>query len=167
MPCSCILDKPQYPQNEEWGPYAWRIFHMLAEKAGQQTSEVMRTDEIRAWPSFMKVLPTIIPCPFCRDHFHQYLAQHPFQLPGQYTQYRSYIRTYFYEFHESVNQRLEKKSFPKELVEDTYKNNAVFNSYFETWERVEMRAIKMGGVGLIQWKEFVKQFRMLRAAIGL
>ncbi len=166
MPCSCIVDKPEYPQNEEWGPLLWLILHTLGEKAGKQDNFITKGDEQRAWPLFVKTFGPIIPCPYCRDHFQEYLQANPFQLPQDYTMWKYYIPTYFYQLHEAVNLRLGKPSFPAMNVSSTYKDPSRIKTALSQMEKIQERAIKMGGVSLLAWKAWLKQCNMLRAAIA-
>jgi hypothetical protein len=166
MPCSCIVDKPEYPQNEEWGPLLWLILHTLAEKAGKQGNLITKGDEVRAWPLFVKTLGPIIPCPYCRDHFQEYLQAHPFELPMDYTMWKFYVPMYFYMLHEAVNKRLGKPSFPATDLSITYKDPARLRDTMSRLEKIQERAIKMGGVSLLAWKAWQKQFNMLRGAIA-
>ena len=165
MPCSCIVDKPEYPQNDEWGPLLWSILHTLAEKAGRQTNNLTLGDEQRAWPLFVKTLAPVIPCPYCRDHFQEYLTKNPFDLPMDYYEWKTYIPLYFYTLHESVNARLGKPSFPFADVSTKYKNPGTIKDTLAALEKIEQRAIKMGGVSLFYWKAWLKQLGMLRGAI--
>ena len=166
MPCNCILDKPTYPQNEEWGPLIWLILHTLAEKAGRQTNSLTMGDEQRAWPLFVKTLPEAIPCPYCRDHLKDYLNTHPFTLPMDYYEWKTYIPLYFYELHESVNSRIGKPSFPQANLSTAYKDTGRLKNVLNQLEKIQERAIKMGGVSLFHWRAWLKQYNMLRAAIS-
>ena len=165
MPCSCIVDIPTYPQNEEWGPLLWLLLHTFAEKAGKQDNSITRSDEQRAWPLFVKELAPIIPCPYCREHFQQYLKANPFQPPTNYYEWRTYIPDYFYTLHESVNTRLGKPSFPKENLQTTYKDVGRLQPTLSRLDIIQQRAIKMGGVSLLAWRAWLKQMNMLRSAI--
>ena len=165
MPCNCILDKPTYPQNEEWGPLLWILLHTIAEKAGRQTNMLTLGDEERAWPLFVKTLPSALPCPFCREHLQSYLNEHPFTLPLDYYEWKTYIPQYFYELHESVNQRLGKPSFPRAQLSTTYKDVGVLKGLMERLEKIVNRAISMGGLSLFNWRAWMKQYNMLRGAI--
>jgi hypothetical protein len=122
-------------------------------------------DEQRAWPLFFKALGPVIPCPYCRDHFLDYVKQNPFELPMDYYEWRTYIPLYFYTLHESVNQRLGKPSFPFADLATTYKDSSRLRSLLERLDRMQERAIKMGGVSLLAWRAWLKQLNMLRAAI--
>ncbi len=164
MPCNCIVDKPTYPQNDEWGPYLWFIFHTLAQKAGKQTNGITMGDEQRAWPLFMKSVVLIIPCPYCKDHFQDYLKKNPFDLPMDYYAWNEYIVDWFYNFHEAVNARLGKPSFPKEGLK-RYGDSSIFKTNMEKLEKIINRAIQMGGVSLFYWRAWLKQYNMLKSAI--
>jgi len=165
MPCSCIVDKPEYPQNEEWGPLLWLLLHTLAEKAGKQENPITKGDEMRAWPLFVKELPPAIPCPYCRLHLQEYIKTTPFQLPTDYYEWKTYVPLYFYTLHESVNQRLGKPSFPFADLRTTYKDSSRLKATLDRLEGIQQRAIKMGGVSLLAWRAWLKQFNMVRAAI--
>lgn len=165
MPCNCIVDKPLYPQNEEWGPLLWWMLHTLSEKSGKQLNPITMGDEQRAWPLFLKTLVPIIPCPYCREHLQEYIVQNPFQPPSDYYEWNTYIRTYFYTLHESVNTRLAKPSYPFENLSVVYSDIRPFTNTLQQLETVQKRAIQMGGVSLLAWKAWLKQLGMLRAAI--
>lgn len=164
MPCNCIVDKPTYPQNDEWGPLLWQIFHTLAQKSGKQTNLITQGDEQRAWPLFMKTLVPIIPCPYCKDHFQEYLKKNPFNLPMDYFSWNEYIVNWFYNFHEAVNARLGKPSFPREDLK-RYGDTSIFKTNMEKLEKIINRAIQMGGVSLFYWRAWLKQYNMVKAAI--
>lgn len=165
MPCSCILDKPLYPQNAEWGSLVWMILHTCAEKSGKQTLPFLQNDEGRAWPLVVKTLPAMLPCPFCRDHAISWLQEHPFQLPAEYALWHSYIRTWFWNFHENVNARLEKPSFSFEALAKTYAETKLIPGAWIQLEKTEKRAIQMNGVSLLAWQTWQKHVRMLQAAL--
>jgi hypothetical protein len=167
MPCGCILDKPEYPQNHEWGPILWRILHTLAERAGTIQNIYLQADERRAWPLLVKALVPMIPCPFCRDHLQTYLSQHPFEVPLQSYDLHEYVRRWFYDLHESVNQRLEKPSFPYEDLVKTYATGSIVKPSCHDLEKVILRAIKMGGISLLAWNAWLKEAKILRGLYGL
>lgn len=165
MPCNCIVDKPLYPKNEEWGPSVWWMIHALAEKAGRQTNLITHGDELRAWPLFVKELPGLLPCPYCRDHLQSYLKQHPFVLPDDTYLWKTYIPQYFYDLHNSVNHRLGKPAFSRESLSETYRDSGRMRDVFATVEKVVDRAVKQGGMSLFNYRAWLKQFNLLRAAI--
>lgn len=163
MPCACIADNPKYPQNEEWGPILWRILHTLAEKGGLQTDKLFQADEERTWPLLVKTLGPAIPCPYCRDDFNQWLATHPFILPEVQSQRNHYIRQWFYDFHESVNSRLQKPSFPFDQLSATYSSTKNLQADIANLETLMIKAMKLGGVTISSWQTWQKHMRNLRA----
>jgi hypothetical protein len=165
MVCNCVADKPTYPQNEEWGPLLWWILHALAGSAGTQSNLLLRGDEQRAWPLFFKELPSMLPCPYCRDHLQTYQKSHPFALPQNAGEWNSYVTTYVYDLHEDVNARIGKPSFPKEDLSKTYSNTKPFKETFDALEKLVDRAMKQEGVTLFAWRAWVKQMKMLRATL--
>jgi hypothetical protein len=160
-----VADNPKYPQNEEWGPLLWRILHTLAEKAGLQRDPLLQADEIRIWPLFVKTLGPMIPCPYCRDHFNEYIAAHPFLYPTDFSQTNNYIRQWFYDFHESVNQRRQKSSFPFANLSSTYKNIGILKETLQKFEVLEFKAMKLNGVTITAWQAWLRNYRTLRGVM--
>ena len=168
MVCSrCASDTTKYPKTSEWGPIIWGLLHTLAEKAGKQTNEILRGDELRVWPLLVKLLPAILPCEECRAHATSYIKDHPFELPSSYQAVSLTIRTYFYTFHEAVNTRLGKPSFPFSSLADTYKSTASLNQWMKDLEEMMMRAMKLNGMHMQTWQTWRNHVRMLRAALGI
>jgi hypothetical protein len=168
MTCSrCASDNTKYPKTSEWGPLVWKILHTLAEKAGKQTNEIMKADEMRIWPLLLKTLIPIIPCEECRDHAANYIKQVPFELPGSYPAWSLYIRTYFYTFHENVNTRLEKPSFPFSSLAETYKSTRELTKWTQDLNAMMLRAMKLNGMHMKAWQTWQNHLRMLSATMGI
>jgi len=163
MPCACIADNPKYPQNEEWGPLVWRILHTLAERGGLQTDKLFQIDEGRAWPLFVKSIGPMLPCPYCRDHFIEWIAANPFILPAEAAHWNLYIREWFYRFHESVNTALQKSSFPFDQLSLRYRNQQIIQADLILLEAIQVRAMKLGGVTIVSWQTWQKHLRTLRS----
>lgn len=167
MGCKCVLDQPAYPQNDEWGPLLWKILHVIAEKSGKQSNIYMREDEKRAWPLFIKYFGPMIPCPFCRDHYNEWAGTHPFNLPNDYALWQDYIKRYFYDLHEMVNARLEKPSFSYDQLTATYGSEKSIKDTLRALDLLQQRAIKMGGINLFSWDNWLKPMKMLRGIYGV
>ena len=95
------------------------------------------------------------------------MTANPFVLPINYSEWNGYIRAWFWTLHEHVNQSLGKPSFPFEDLTTTYKSGATLTYKFMQLEMLELRAIQMGGVSLLKWDAWKKQFRMLRSSYGI
>ena len=168
MTCSrCAKDDTRYPKTTEWGPLIWKILHTLAEKSGKQTNEIIKGDEMRAWTTFMKHLPSILPCEECRGHATTYMTENPFQPPESYPPWNFYIRTYMYTFHEAVNTRLEKPSFPFSSLAETYKSTSELSKWITDLNDMTLRAMKLNGMQMKPWQNWINQLRMVRAAMGI
>jgi hypothetical protein len=168
MPCSrCTSDTTKYPKTLEWGPLIWNILHTLADKSGKQANNILQADEQRTWPLVIKHLPAILPCEECRAHATQYIKDFPFQPPESYPAWNLYIRTYFYTFHESVNTRLGKPSFPFSALAETYKDPGPLQQWLKELEEMMLRAMKLNGMQIKTWQTWRNHVRMLKAAMGL
>ena len=88
-----------------WGPKLWTLLHGIGGKAGRSIP-ALRADEIRELKWLVNNLETIIPCNECQTHIKIYRkAKPPPPNPSEYAHW-------FWEFHEAVNARLGKPSFP-------------------------------------------------------
>ncbi len=168
MTCSrCASDNTKYPKAAEWGPLIWQILHTLAERAGKLTNEILKGDEMRVWPLVVKTLVAVLPCEECRAHATSYIKDHPFEPPESYPAWNLYMRTYFYTFHEAVNERLGKPSFPFSSLAETYKSTGNLNQWMKDLEAMMLRAMKLNGVHIQTWHTWRNHIRMLRAALGV
>lgn len=168
MTCSrCAKDDTRYPKTSEWGPILWAILHTLAERAGNQTNEMLKVDEMRTWLVFVKSFAPIIPCEECRAHATRYIAENPFEPPQSYQAWSLYIRTYFYTFHEAVNERLEKPSFPFSSLADAYKSTSTLSKWVNDLQKLMMNAMKLNGMHMKAWQTWQNHLKMLKAAMGI
>lgn len=168
MTCSrCAQEKTNYPKTSEWGPLIWKILHTLAERAGKQSNEILKADEMRAWLLVVKTLTSILPCEECRNHATSYMRDHPFEPPTSYPAWNLYIRTYFYTFHEVVNERLEKPSFEFSTLAETYKTTAQLSTWLTQLNEMMMRAMKLNGMNIKSWQTWQNHMKMVRAAMGI
>lgn len=168
MTCSrCAADNTKYPKTTEWGPLLWRILHTLAERAGKQTNEILRGDEMRAWVLVVKTFVSILPCEECRGHATTYIAEHPFEPPESYQAWNLYIRTYFYTFHEAVNTRLGKPTFEFSSLAETYKSTGQLNTWFTDLNKLMMSAMKLNGMNIKSWQTWQNHVKMVRASMGI
>ena len=166
MVCSrCASDNTKYPKTVEWGPFIWKVLHTLAERAGKQSNTILQIDEQRAWPLVVKTFSAIIPCEECRAHATQYIKENPFQPPESYPAWNLYIRTYFYTFHEIVNTRLGKPSFPFSDLSTTYKSTGELDKWFKELDEMMLRAMKLNGMHIQTWQTWKNHVRMVRAAM--
>ena len=168
MSCPCLLPEPNYPNTAAWGPLLWCILHGLAEHAGSSKIQLLLDDERRAWLHFFKETGDIIPCPTCKKHYMEYLANHPIialkALP--HSERRLWITTWYWELHNYVNASLGKPQF---LQSDLTANYGSVNLH-ETLAKLEApikTAIKLTGTNLLKFIEWKRRLTILFTFVGV
>lgn len=166
MPCACQVPVPKYPDTADWGPILWTILHGLAERAGRAP---LPEDERRSWQRLIKATGEMLPCDKCRAHYSAFLQANPVTqldtLP--FAQIKMWVRSWFYTLHNEVNVENNKEVFAYEDLEATYSISLNFQDLFWRLEPILKRAIDLSGVPLLRWLNWVKEFKMLRAAMGV
>lgn len=95
------------PDNAQWGPPLWRIFHAMAERSGRHTKPLFDDEENRLWLKFLSNLRKSLPCNICKQHYIEYFTSHNFDmiLSKKGVEKQNAIRKYFFDFHNAVNER--------------------------------------------------------------
>lgn len=168
MPCSCQIPGPAYPENKEWGPFLWTILHGLAERSGKVVFALYENDERRAWVQLLQTLCAMLPCSECRDHCKDWIQSHPVTSIQtiKYAELPLFIKNWLWSFHEAVNSRLGKPSFPFENLTEIY-GNINITMQFKLLELIEKKAIQQQGVPLQSWLTWVKYYRTLTSVYGI
>jgi hypothetical protein len=99
-----------------YGPIFWKIIHGLT----LQTDKANVDDYI----SFINNLGEIFPCPACRVHYLEYLNS----VKGRFDNYRRSNLELFlwsWNFHDDVNQRINKKSIDYSCALRYYQENRI------------------------------------------
>ena len=164
MPCNCKKPQPDYPEADNWGPVLWAILHALAQKSGNVSAPCFREDEKRQWKTMIEGLPKIIPCPSCREHAEEWIRAHPMFNPKTISQseLHDWIVDWFYDFHESVNLRLEKPSFDKALLAEKYGSISIAGALLRLKPFIET-AIYLSGLTLSPWQKWVGSVKILNS----
>jgi hypothetical protein len=168
MPCACRQPVETYPDSANWGPLLWTAFHALAERSGAAVIPLYADDERRGWAHIFKLTAEIIPCQACREHYKEYLLEHPVITVATmpYAGLREWLRTWFWEFHESVNARLGKPSFSKADLTATY-SAVVPRTNLRALEQPIMKAIQMSGIPLRPWIEWKNKYLGILSVLGV
>ena len=168
MPCSCQIPVELYPDATEWGPLLWTVLHCLAEHSGKAITPLYQEDERRAWLSFFKLTGDIIPCSMCKRHFEEYIKEHPIEqlrtIP--YSALHDWIRLWFWEVHNWVNDTLSKPDFPLANLTATYasiKIRPVINSL----EIPMKKAILISGNNYKKFLEWKSKAILLLSILGI
>lgn len=167
MPCSCIVPGPKYPENQEWGPFVWRMLHSLAERVTKVVTPLYQKDERHAWVNILNTTGTMLPCSDCRDHYKQYLERFPVKdiMTLPYASLGEWIRRWIFNIHNSVNVRLDKPIFSYNDLATTYSNFDPMN--YKLFDLVEKRAIQQGGINILAWNTWTKHYRTLTSVYGI
>ena len=163
-----MLPPEIYPDASEWGPLLWRILHGLAEKSGAAVTPMYYDDERRALIQLFKALSKTIPCPSCKDHYDTYLRLHAVEKPIMEIQYdflRTYVRTWFWELHNWVNESYGKPLFDQKDLTPTFKGVNIRLALKELDVPMK-RAIRVRGGGLAGYNDFVKYVNILLSLYG-
>ena len=167
MPCSCEKPLPDYPESDHWGPVLWTILHALAERSGKLVSPSYYDDERRQWIHLLTILPKMIPCPMCRVHSEEWLQTHPVtEIKNLKEEFHTWIVSWVYDFHESVNLRVGKPSFDKALLSSTYKSVPIPSALKVLKPFIET-AIVLSGITLMPWQKWVSHVKMLSSFYGI
>lgn len=163
MPCACLLPPEIYPDASEWGPFLWTVLHGIAEKAGTTTFHQYYGDERRALLKIFKLLEKVIPCPSCKEHYEVYLREHPVdrviqELPQ--AELNTYVKTWFWELHNWVNESVNHPQFPYDQLTPSYKNVNIRNT-LKSLDIPMRRAIRVRSGQLLSYTEFLKQVNLL------
>jgi hypothetical protein len=163
MPCACLLPPEIYPDASEWGPLLWTVIHGLAEKAGTCSIPQFYPDERRELIRIFKVLEKVIPCPSCKEHYEVYLREHPVdkamnELPRD--KLNTYVKTWFWELHNWVNESLRHPQFPYEQLAVAYGSTNI-RAALKSLDIPMRRAIRVRSGQLVSYNEFLRHVNTL------
>lgn len=169
MPCACNLPPEIYPDASEWGPILWTILHGIAERVGSTPFPQYQNDERRALIKVMKTLEKVIPCPSCKEHYEVYLKEHPVDKAIMDTPYQDlnrYVKTWFWELHNWVNESLGRPLFPYDQLTPAYKS-VNLRAQMKLLDPPMRKAIRIRAGQLFGYTEFIKQTLILFSIWGL
>lgn len=169
MPCACLLPPEIYPDTVEWGPILWSILHGIAERVGRVVTPLYREDERRALINLFKALGKTIPCPSCKEHFDVYLREHPVEQTMKTMPYNDiplYVKTWFWELHNWVNESYKKPLFHFEDLTPTFQGIPIRQKLKEL--DIPMRkAIRLRAGQLFGYTDFVRYVTLLLSLYGI
>ena len=94
-----------------WGPHYWATLHYLSSTYDNNPNESIKS----TMKNFIQSLPVFLPCKECQDHAFEFIKTT--NLNSVVTN-RKELFTFFFNFHNTVNQRLKK---PLMKLEDALK----------------------------------------------
>jgi hypothetical protein len=132
--------------SKRWGEPTWYFFHTFIEKISQN----FYNDNYKECIEIYKIICNNLPCPICKDHAIKYLKDN--NVDKMNTRYK--MKIFLFNFHNSVNERLKKKIYSEEILEqyqritlknaykffeqEFYKKN-YFTHNFSSWIRNKMK----------------------------
>jgi hypothetical protein len=165
MPCACKTPAIIVPSADQWGPLIWRILHSLAERAGRHTNPLFQADEVRAWTTTLKALQKGLPCETCREHYVEYFQADTPVIPQVYSDVREYVRTWLWELHNNVNQRLGKPEFLKTDLTGTYKDVNILYT-IKQLQALGKTSVIGGSVSILSFKSLTSAFLTLQGILA-
>jgi len=117
----------------------------------------------------IKFLEKVIPCPSCKEHYEVYLREHPLEKPLKelgHSELREYIKTWFWELHNWVNESLGHPIYPYADLTPQYSRTNI-RTTLKALDIPMMRAIRVRSGQLVAYKEFVKQVMILLSIYGV
>jgi len=169
MPCACQLPPEIYPDASEWGPILWSILHGLAERVGSSPFPQFEGDERRAVIRIMNSLVKVIPCPSCKEHYEVYLKEHPVDKTIKdisYKELKKYIKTWFWELHNWVNESLKRPFFAYDDLTTAYKSIPL-RQRMKDLDIPMKKAIRIRSGQLLGYTEFTNQCMILFSICGI
>ena len=169
MPCACQLPPEIYPDASEWGPILWSILHGLAERVGSSPFPQYQDDERRALVRIMKSLVKVIPCPSCKEHYEVYLKEHPVDrvlLTIPYSELKTYVKTWFWELHNWVNESLGRPLFLFADLTATYSSVPLRQRMRELDVPIS-KAIRLRAGQFLGYREFSNQMLIIFSILGI
>jgi len=124
------------PTLEQWGPSTWVFFHTMAAKMHPESFPIIGK-------SLMLIIIQIasnLPCPECTMHAKSFFTK----MNPHTIQTKQHLINMLHTFHNSVNQRTNKKFFHHKYLDQTYNNLHLikiynnFIKYFHTKGNMQM-----------------------------
>jgi len=111
----------------------------------------------------------MIPCPKCKTHFEEYLKENPAEpslktLP--YEQLKPFVRHWFWDLHNVVNESKGVATFPEADLQATY-GSIKIRMPVQQLRSPMMKAIKISGTQLLSYEKFNGAVLSLLSIYGL
>jgi Erv1 / Alr family len=110
-----------------WGPPIWKLFHVLIEKVKDEQFQILHMELFQ----LIKRICSYLPCPDCSQHATLFLNK---VKPNQISN-KNDFKNMLYVFHNQVNARKRKPSFPYSEMEKYKQCNIVhvYNKFISVY----------------------------------
>ena len=96
---------PRTLTKDVWGPYGWRILHVIPLRARMINGKLPQSIGITL-KAFITCVALLLPCPKCQKHAWEYYSTHDIE---PYLSSNLHVFQWTSAFHNSVNERLNKE----------------------------------------------------------
>lgn len=123
------VEPPKTPKKMKWGEPTWFILHCLAEKVKEDIFPSIRLE-------LLNVIFTIcsnLPCPDCANHASEYLKSINYKM----IQTKDQLKNILFSFHNMVNAKKNMPIFPREKLENKYRNMILIPTIYTFMEHFQ------------------------------
>ena len=102
-------------KKKEWGPLIWNFLHTLSVKIKEESFESQKNNLL----NIFKMIVSTLPCPYCSQHALTLFKNANKRFIVDKISFIDFI----YVFHNQVNRKLKKQSYPRDELIKKYENN--------------------------------------------
>lgn len=121
-----------------WGPPTWQLLHCMVIKA----KEIMNLSQINELKNIIERVVSNLPCPLCSGHALAFFKKNNFQKINTLFN----LRYFLFDFHNSVNKRLEKPLITYEEHNLLYQNmnlESVLRNMLQVYQHMNSTNVTM------------------------
>ena len=111
---------------EVWGPGAWLFLHSVTMTYPERPGEM----EKQFYKNFFANLGNVLPCPRCREHYNENLADSP--IEGHLNSRRALVE-WLIEMHNRVNEKNGKPTYNYDQVMQMYYKKYYQRDHIDDW----------------------------------
>ena len=102
-------------KKKEWGPLIWNFLHTLSVKIKEESFESQKKNLL----DIFRMIISTLPCPYCSQHALSLFKNANKRFIVDKISFIDFI----YVFHNQVNRKLKKESYPKDFIIKKYEKN--------------------------------------------
>lgn len=161
------------PERGIWAPLLWKCLHAFVELSG---NGLIAIDEARELYWLLRHMEYVIPCARCRTHYIEYRAVNPPHKSGAFFAVKNVIqgwnkegaRRWLWEFHESVNTRLQKTvHVGLDDLPGIYGTVDIKVIWKQLWNEIFPEIGRLGGLEADKMREYNRHVLLWRGFAGL
>lgn len=107
--------------NSYWGPKTWKTLHCITYNFPENSNREINKIYIHF---FNRIVPTMLPCSICFNHYLKYISNHPVH---NHIQNKNSLIRWLIDMHNYINKKNGKAILSYEQVDSIYKNKIYVN----------------------------------------